>query len=261
MEGKRIYFASDFHLGIDTTFSSKTREKFICQWMDQIKDSALALYILGDIFDFWFEYKNVIPRGFSRILGKIAEWTDEGIPIYIFRGNHDMWMFSYFKEEFGIEIFSTQQILEIGKHRFFLAHGDGLGPGDKGYKILKRIFANKLCQWLFARLHPNFAFRLAHFWSGKSRDRHPDPAELNIEMEKEWLYIFANEELDRNDIDYFIFGHRHIPINQALKNGSSRYINLGDWMSHFTYAEYDGEKVELRQFSVPDLEADNNQNG
>ena len=216
--------------------------------MDEIKADAECLYLLGDLFDFWFEYKNVIPRGFIRFQGKLAEFRNTGIPVIIFRGNHDMWMFDYFEKELDIPVIGEPIMRKIKNHVFYLGHGDGLGPGDHSYKLLKKVFANKFCQWLFARLHPNFAFGLAKFWSGKSRHAHSEDVQVG-KMEEEWLYQFANQLSKEKNIDYFIFGHRHIPIDQILENNKSRYINLGDWMSHFSYAVYDGDHIELKKFN------------
>ena len=165
---KKTYFASDFHLGINARLSSLDRERQICRWLDLVSQDAEAIYLVGDVFDYWFEYKSVIPKGFSRILGKLAEVRDKNIPIYFFTGNHDMWMFRYFEDELGIPIYRQPIIREIHGKTFFIGHGDGLGPGDYGYKMIKKIFANKTCQWLFARLHPNFGLWLMNFFSGKS---------------------------------------------------------------------------------------------
>ncbi len=245
---KRVYFASDFHLGIDARLTSKERERQIVRWLDKAARDAAEIYLAGDIFDFWFEYKTVIPRGYARLLGKLAELRDEGLPLYFFTGNHDMWMFRYFEEEMGIPIYREPIIREFNGKTFFIGHGDGLGPGDHGYKILKKAFANRFCQWLFARFHPNFGVGMANYWSGKSRTLNPEPPEF-LGPEKEWLIIFANEMLDLHPhIDYFIFGHRHLPIDYSLKNKSSRYINLGEWLTFNSYAVFDGEDVQLHFF-------------
>ncbi|MBL4735542.1 MAG: UDP-2,3-diacylglucosamine diphosphatase [Flavobacteriales bacterium] len=241
----KIYFASDFHLGIPNLRDSHTREKLIIKWMDEIKAECTELYLMGDLFDFWFEYKTVAPKGFVRLLGKIAEFTDGGIPVHVFTGNHDMWMFGYLEEELGVHMHRTNQIVEFNGKTFFLGHGDGIGPGDYGYKFIKAVFANKFCQWLFARIHPNLAFALANFWSGKSR---VDTRDLTFAGEEnEYQIIFAKEQLRNNHFDYFIFGHRHIPNDIALSE-SSRYINLGDWIINNSYAVFDGEQLELKKY-------------
>ena len=244
---KKIYFASDFHLGTDARLSSAEREKQIVRWLDSIRHDAAALYLVGDIFDFWFEYGSVIPKGYVRLLGKLAELRDEGLPIFFFTGNHDMWMFRYFEEELGIPVFKKPIVEKFGDKTFFIGHGDGLGPGDYGYKLLKKIFANPVCQWLFARLHPNFGIGLARFWSGRSRKANPAETQF-LGEEKEWLIAYCNRKLDEVEADFFVFGHRHLPIDYTLKNEKSRYINLGEWMYFNSYAVFDGEQLELRFF-------------
>jgi UDP-2,3-diacylglucosamine hydrolase len=243
----KIFFASDFHLGADGKDSSSIRERTIIRWLDSIKDEADAIYLLGDVFDFWFEYRTVVPKGYIRLQGKLAELTDSGIPIYFFTGNHDMWIFKYFKEELGIETFRHPQVIELQGKRIMIGHGDGLGPGDYGYKIIKKIFANKICQWLFARFHPNFGIALANFWSGRSRY-----ANMNMDRytskENEWLYQYCEEILDRDTCDYYIFGHRHIPIYLQLSNAKSAYINLGEWMYSQSYGVMVNGNLELRFF-------------
>ena len=169
MKKSKIYFASDFHLGIPDYKSSLIREKKLVNWLDMISGNADEIFLMGDIFDFWFEYKTVVPKGFVRLLGKLAELTDSGIKIYIIKGNHDMWMYDYLPREVGINILDDKVILEEDGKKIFLAHGDGLGPGDTGYKLIKKVFTSAICQWLFARLHPNFGIGFAHFWSRKSR--------------------------------------------------------------------------------------------
>ena len=226
---KKTYFASDFHLGIPDTKSSYERERRIVRWLDSIKGQAESIYLVGDIFDFWFEYKRVIPKGYVRLFGKLAELRDAGLPIYYFTGNHDMWMFRYMETELDIPIYRAPIQREIQGKSFYIGHGDGLGPGDHGYKFLKKVFSNRTCQWLFERLHPNFGIGLANFWSYKSRTA-SDAMPAFEHIEKEWLYTFANEQAEQLDIDFFVFGHRHLAIDYMLKNGKSRYINLGEWI-------------------------------
>ncbi len=248
---QKTYFASDFHLGIDVRYSSREREQQIVRWLDQIKVDAAALYLVGDVFDFWFEYKTVIPKGYVRLLGKLAELRDAGIPIYYFTGNHDMWMFRYLEDEMDIPIYREPIIRKIEGKTFFIGHGDGLGPGDHGYKFIKKIFNNRICQWLFHRLHPNFGIGLANFWSQRSRASNHDESQF-LGAEKEWLVQFCNDELDRTNADYFIFGHRHLPIDYTLKNGTSRYINLGDWMNYNSYGVFDGQTMRIEFFENVD---------
>ncbi len=244
---KKVYFASDFHLGIDARLTSREREKQIVRWLESIKADAAAIYLVGDVFDFWFEYATVVPKGYIRLLGKLAEIRDAGIPIYFFTGNHDMWMFNYFEEELDIPTYREPIEREILGKTFYIGHGDGLGPGDRGYKLIKRIFSNPLCQWLFARLHPNFGIHLANFWSGKSRGASKGENRF-LGAEKEWLIAYANSRLDQQHADFFIFGHRHLPIDYMLNNRKSRYINLGDWINYNSYAVFDGENLEIKFF-------------
>lgn len=247
---QKIYFASDFHLGIDARTSSAERERQVVRWLDTVARDAAELFLVGDLFDFWFEYKRVVPKGYVRLLGKLAELTDSGIPVHFFTGNHDMWIFSYFEEELGIPTYRAPIRRSWNGKRFLIGHGDGLGPGDHGYKFIKKVFANPACQWLFERLHPNFGIWLADFFSGRSRSLNAEPPDF-LGPEREWLIRYANEVLEREAVDYFIFGHRHIPIDYTLRNGRSRYINLGEWMNFNSYAVFDGHDVELHFFENP----------
>ena len=244
---KKIYFASDFHLGVNAKYTSAERERQIVRWLDQIKEDAEEIYLVGDVFDFWFEYSYVVPKGYIRLFGKLAELRDLGIPIYFFIGNHDMWMFNYFEDEFGIPIYREPIVKTIKGKTFFIGHGDGLGPGDHGYKFIKKVFANPICQWLFARIHPNFGIGLANFWSGRSRDSNGDESTF-LGEDKEWLLIYANKKLDTVAADFFVFGHRHLPIDYTLKNKTSRYINLGEWMNFNSYAVFDGNDLAIQFF-------------
>lgn len=242
--GKSVYFASDFHLGIDARLTSVERERLIVQWLDHIKSDAGAVFLVGDLFDFWYEYRTVVPKGYVRFLGKLAELRDSGIPMFIFTGNHDMWIFSYFEKEFGIPTFRQPIDQTINGKRFLIGHGDGLGPGDHGYKLIKKVFANPFAQWLFARLHPNFGIGLANFWSSRSRQSNPEhPAFLGTG--REWLIQYAHDVLEESFFDFFIFGHRHLPIDYTLKNQRSRYINLGEWLFYTSYAKFDGSNLHL----------------
>ena len=244
---KKIYFASDFHLGVPSYEKSLEREKRIVKWLDEIKQDASEIYLMGDLFDFWFEYKYTVPKGFIRLLGKIAEIADSGIPVTLFTGNHDMWMFDYLPKELGVTIYREPIIREYNGKKFYLGHGDGLGPGDKGYKFIKKVFANPLCQWLFTRLHPNFAMRMANFWSQKSRLSNKDEDEKFTGEEKEWLVIYSKEVLKKEHFDYFIFGHRHLPLKIKLSDNST-YINLGEWVNYNSYAVFDGTDLELKNY-------------
>jgi UDP-2,3-diacylglucosamine hydrolase len=248
MRQGKIYFASDFHLGIPNREKSLEREKLIVQWLDEIKKDAAEIYLMGDMFDFWFEYRNTVPKGFTRLLGKIAEISDSGIPISLFTGNHDMWMFNYLEDELGVNIYRKPIVREYNGKKFFLAHGDGLGPGDHGYKFIKKVFANPICQWLFARIHPNTGIGIANFWSQRSRMSNGVKDTFKGE-ENEYLVNFVKDTLKKEHYDYFIFGHRHLPLE--IQIGDSWYINLGEWVNYTTYAVFDGQKLELKHYRQP----------
>ena len=248
-ERNKIYFASDSHLGVPDYESSLEREKIFVKWLDTIKADAAELYLLGDIFDFWFEYRHAVPKGFVRLLGKLAELSDAGIKISFFTGNHDMWMFGYLTKEMNIQIFREPVERTMNGKKFFIGHGDGIGPADHGYKFIKKVFANKVCQWLFARLHPNFGLGLARYLSRKSRVANGKTDEIFLGEEKERLIQFIKEYEKTTHYDYYIFGHRHLPLD--LEVGNTRYFNLGDWVVHFSYAVWDGEKVVLESFQTP----------
>ncbi len=244
----KVYFASDFHLGGEATEAERReKERRVVRWLDVVREDAAEIYLVGDVFDFWFEYRTVVPKGFVRLLGKLAEIRDAGIPIYFFTGNHDMWVFRYFEDELGIPTYRQPIRRQINGKRFVIGHGDGLGPGDYGYKFIKRVFSSTLCQWLFARLHPNFGIGMANYWSGKSRSTNPAAPQF-LGQEQEWLITYCNEQIEREAIDYFVFGHRHLPIDFLLENGRSRYINLGEWINYNSYAIFDGQDLEIRFF-------------
>jgi UDP-2,3-diacylglucosamine hydrolase len=243
-----VYFASDFHLGVDAHSRSRDREQTIVRWLDfAAKEGAGEIFLVGDLFDFWFEYRSVVPRGFVRLLGKIAEICDSGIPVRVFTGNHDMWMFGYLEEELGVTIYRKPVTRTFGDQTFFIGHGDGLGPGDRGYKLLKVVFSNPLCQWLFARLHPGFSFSIAQYWSGKSRLANPETGTF-LGPQNEWLLQFAESHIKNHDVDFFVFGHRHLPIDYLLSNQHSRYINLGEWLNYNSYAVFDGNSLTIKFF-------------
>ena len=245
MSANKIYFASDFHFGVPDHALSREREDLVVSWLEEIRKDAAEIYLIGDVFDFWFEYSAVIPKGFIRFQGKLAELADSGIKITLFKGNHDMWMFDYFVKELGIQVISDELILERNGKKFYLHHGDGLGPGDVKYKILKKIFRSTFCQWLFARIHPNFGVRIAKKWSKYSRLQNNQKEEFQ-DLSKEWLVSYCKKLLLKEHYDFLIFGHRHLPLDVQL--GKSRYINLGEWMNFNSYAVFDGENLELRYF-------------
>lgn len=245
--GKKIYFASDQHFGAPDSEKSKIREEKFIRWLDFIKTDAQVLFLAGDLFDFWHEWKYVVPKGFVRVLGKIAELKDSGIEIYFFVGNHDLWMKNYFETELGIPVYFEKRCYEICEKKFLIAHGDGLGPGDKGYKRMKKFFTNPLAQWAFRWLHPDIAMRIAIYFSQKNKLISGTEDQKFLGEDKEFLILYAKEKLKTEPIDYFVFGHRHLPMILDL-NGGSKYVNLGDWILYFTYGEFDGEGFKLTEW-------------
>jgi UDP-2,3-diacylglucosamine hydrolase len=249
-EGKKVYFASDFHLGAPNHDRSLKREKVIVKWLDEIKYDAEVIFLVGDLFDFWFEYKRVIPKGFVRFFGKLAELTDSGIEVVVFTGNHDMWMTNYLTQEMNIPIRREPQEYTFNGKSFFVAHGDGLGPGDYGYKFLKRVFESKFCRFLFGRvLHANLGLLLGNSWASHSWTKHEKTGDNYTfeSMDKEILYHFCKEMEQKTHHDYYVFGHRHFMFDESI-NADSRYINLGDWIVYFSYGVFDGKSFELKKY-------------
>ena len=250
--GKKIYFASDFHLGIPDYESSLHREKLLVKWLEEIHENASAIYLMGDVFDFWFEYQTVVPKGYVRLLGKILQLTDAGIPVHLFTGNHDIWAFEYLNKEIGVQLHTKPEITELMGKTFYLAHGDGLGPGDNGYKFLKKVFSNRFNQFLFRWLHPDIGAKMGLYFSHKSRlanvIKEGKKENLN-RIEDEMLYKYAASQLNSGlHADFFIFGHRHRPVDKELENGS-RLIILGDWITNYTFAVFDGNELILKYFN------------
>jgi len=245
--GKKIYFASDLHLGIPTREKSREREKAFVQWLSIIEKDAALIVLAGDLFDFWFEYKHVVPRGYVRLLGKLAELREKGIGVWVFKGNHDMWMKQYLVEECGVKIFDKNVIIEAGGKKTECGHGDGLGPGDKGYKFIKKMFGCRFLQWLYARFHPNFAFGLALFFSKSSRLANEGSNEEFQGEDQEYIVRYIKGIPEEKRADYYVFGHRHLPLD--LKIGKAQYINLGEWVHHRTYGVFDGE-MRLEKFEI-----------
>lgn len=247
IQGKKIYFASDQHFGVPNQSESRIREEKFIRWLDVIKKDTQVLFLMGDLFDFWHEWKYVVPKGYIRVLGKIAELKDSGIEIYFFVGNHDLWMKNYFEEELGIPVYFEKRYYEINNKNFLLAHGDGLGPGDKGYKRMKKVFTNPLAQWAFRWLHPDIAMRIANYMSQKNKLISGEEDKAFLGEDKEFLIQYAKEKLKTENIDYFVFGHRHLPLIFDLEKGA-KYINLGDWIVYFTFGVYDGGSFEVQTF-------------
>lgn len=245
---KKIYFLSDFHLGAPDHAKSLEREKRLVQFLDDIKNDAGEIFLVGDMFDFWYEYKKVVPKGYVRLLGKLAELSDAGVQLHFFVGNHDMWMKEYFQQELNMPVYYEPKEFERNGKKFLIGHGDGLGPGDHGYKRLKKIFRNPACQWLFGILPPVIGVGLANYLSRRSRAQTGSSEEVFLGEDKEWLIIYCKEVLQKENFDFFVFGHRHLAIDYRLSK-DSRYINLGDWIRYFTYAIFDGEKMELKSYT------------
>jgi len=242
---KNIYFASDIHLGFPNFDESLKREKLFVHWLDSIKHTAREIYLLGDVFDFWYEYKRVVPRGFTRFLGKISEITDSGIPVHYFTGNHDIWVFDYLPKETGIILHREPLEIELLGKKFYLAHGDGLGTFDRGFQIMKAFFTNRFLQCMFSKLHPNFALWFGHAWSLRRRNSQRRPKFLGDH--KEWLMLYAKTVLEKQHFDYFIFGHRHLMLDYQITE-NSRFIYLGDWLWNFSYSVFDGTDFKLLQY-------------
>jgi UDP-2,3-diacylglucosamine hydrolase len=246
-ENKKVYFASDQHLGAPTALASLPREKKFVAWLDEVKKDAAAIFLLGDLFDFWFEYKTVVPKGFVRVLGKLAEIKDSGIPIYFFVGNHDLWMNDYFEKELNIPVFHKPQEFLINNKKFFIGHGDGLGPEDKGFKRMKKVFTFPLFKWVFKWLHPDLGVKLGQYLSVKNKMISGEEDATFLGEEKEWLVLYCKQKLTEKHYDYFVFGHRHLPLEIALSQ-NSKYVNLGDWIHYFTYGEFKESELVLKEF-------------
>lgn len=246
---KKVYFASDNHLGAPDYTSSRERERIFLGWLNHIEKDAAVVFLLGDLFDFWFEYKTVVPKGFVRVLGKLADMVDKGIEIHYFVGNHDLWMTDYFKTELGIPVYHQPKEFTINNKRFFLGHGDGLGPGDNGYKRMKKVFTNPFFNWLFRWLHPDIGVRIAQYLSVKNKLISGDDDIHFLGEDNEWLVQYSKRKLEQAPRDFFIFGHRHLPMEIPLSQNAT-YFNLGDWIIHYTYAVFNGEVVTLKTWET-----------
>lgn len=260
--GRRAYFSSDFHLGVPTAEKSRDRERLIVKWLESIEHDAQIIFLVGDIFDFWFEYGHVAPKGFVRVLGKLAQLSDKGIELVLFTGNHDMWMFGYLKEEIGASIYRNPVRFDFINEEnttrsIFVGHGDGLGPGDQVYKVLKKVFENRFFQWLFRIVHPDVGMWIASEWSKRSRLANVNKGEERfLGEDKEWLLLYCKDVEKTNHHDYYVFGHRHLVLDLPVSE-TSRYINLGEWVSkqsRQTYAVFDGYTLTLKSFTDQPLE-------
>jgi UDP-2,3-diacylglucosamine hydrolase len=243
-ERKNIYFASDFHLGLPAGSDPLEREKRIVKWLNAITPEAAEIYLLGDIFDFWWEYKLVVPKGFTRFLGTISKITDSGIPVHFFTGNHDMWIGNYLVEECGVIIHKSPHFVTFNDKIFYLAHGEGLGTKDVLYKILLSIFRNRPLQVLYSAIHPTIGVGIGHKWSLNSRLGKGISLEFMGE-EKEDLIRHSKNILESNRVDYFLYGHRHLAMTFKLEQGAEIFF-LGDWFKKGFYAEWDGVELRLK---------------
>lgn len=247
-----IYFASDFHLGIPDRTTSLVRERRLVQWLEMAAKDAAEIFLMGDLFDFWFEYRTTIPKGYARLLGSLAAITDAGIKVHLFRGNHDMWAFHYLREEINIELHREPEFRDFSGKSFYLAHGDGLGPGDHGYKFIRRVFANRVNQQLFRWIHPDLGIGMALFWSRKSRaaalEKEKSSEDRNIRLIGERITVHSQEILQKNPgLNFLVYGHYHHPMVTQLSEGAMQVV-LGDWLTHFTYAIFDGDDLRLKTF-------------
>lgn len=254
---KNVYFLSDAHLGSRAIPHARQQERRLVRFLDEIKDKASAVYLLGDIFDFWYEYRYVVPKGYTRLLGKISELTDMGVEVHFFTGNHDIWCKDYFEEECGMKVHHDPITIEIGDKLFFLGHGDGLGDPDKKFRFLRGLFRSKLCQALFSCIHPRWSMPFGLNWARHSRLKHTveNGEEPYMGEDKEFLVLFAKKYLKEHpQINFFMLGHRHIELDLMLSR-SSRIMILGDWISQFTYAVYDGVNMFMENYEEGETKA------
>lgn len=253
VNGKNIYFVSDLHLGAPALTNNREREMLFSDWLQSIRNDASMLFIMGDYFDFWFEYRKTVPKGFVRSLGTLAELCDSGLPVHFFTGNHDIWAFDYLSTEVGMTVHTGSMQMELLGRKFFLSHGDDLGEKDFGYQLIKKFFHNKIAQWAFAKIHPDLSFRIAHYWSKQSRLSYVKQNHDLLNLAKEEQYQYAKSVLQKEYFDYFVFGHRHIMLNEPLE-GNSRLVILGDWIRQFSYGIFDGNEFTIRQVERKKLE-------
>lgn len=245
---KNIYFLSDAHLGSLAIEHRRMQERRLVRFLDDIKEKASAIYLLGDMFDFWYEYKYVVPRGYTRFLGKLSELTDMGVEVHYFTGNHDIWAYDYLAKECGVTLHTKPLTTEIYDKVFFIAHGDGLGDGDKKFKLIRGIFHNRLCQRLFSAVHPRWGMWFGLQWAKHSRLKRKEGEPPYMGDDKEQLVLFTKDYMKGHaDVDYYIYGHRHIELDLQLTK-RVRMMIIGDWISHFTYVVFDGVHLFLSEY-------------
>ena len=250
----KVYFASDLHLGAPNPQESRDRERKFVAWLEEVGADATEIHLLGDIFDFWFEYGKSIPKGGARVMGAITKLTDSGIPVHFHIGNRDLWTFGYLEDELGVTLHRKPITMELDGLKCYIAHGDGLGPGEYSYKLLKKIYNNRLCQWLFKILHPDLGISLARVFIKKKhfQTRGVSSGELFVSEENEILHAYCKDQFAKDpSINCFIMGHRHLPLDLEVSvdgvESKSRYVNIGDWTSHFSWASIDDGKLELHK--------------
>ena len=239
----KAYFISDAHLGLGTKEEERAKEQRLIGFLDTILKDASQLFIVGDLFDAWFEYRTVIPKGFHRLLTKLNDLTKRNITVHYLAGNHDYWIRDYFRDELGIKTYHDAFEITIDGKRIFIHHGDGLAGNDTGYKILKKILRNPLNIWLYSWLHPDIGIALARSSSKKSRHY----TSTKQYGEEDGMIALATRKIEQG-FDIVMMGHRHEPVCKQIGKGT--YINLGDWITHNTYAEMEHGRVELKSWST-----------
>ena len=246
---KSIYFLSDAHLGSWAIDHRRMQERRLVRFLDSIKEKAAAVYLLGDMFDFWYEYKYVVPKGYTRFLGKLSELTDMGVEVHFFTGNHDIWAYDYLERECGVILHKQPQTIELYGKIFYLAHGDGLGDPSKSFKLIRGIFHHQVCQWLFSGLHPRWGLWFGQAWAKHSRLKHEaEGVPPYMGEDKEHLVLYTKKYIQYHpNVDYFIYGHRHIELDLQLTK-KARVLILGDWISQFTYVVWDGHHLFMQQY-------------
>ena len=246
---KPIYFLSDAHLVSWAIEHRRMQERRLVRFLDSIKEKAAAVYLLGDMFDFWFEYRYAVPRGYTRFLGKLSELTDMGVEVHYFIGNHDIWTYGYLEKECGVILHKKPLTTELYGKVFLLAHGDGLGDRDPKFRFLRSIFHSRFCQRAFAAIHPRWGVWLGQTWAKHSRLKRPGGEEPPYMGDnKEHLVLYTKRYIQyHSNVDYFIYGHRHIEVDLQLTR-KARMIILGDWITHFSYVVFDGEHLFMEQY-------------
>ncbi len=244
-----LHFASDLHLGAPDASASRERERAFLGWLDAVGSQGEGLHLVGDLIDFWFEWRHVVPKGSVRLLGRIADLVDGGLEVHWHLGNHDMWTRGYLADELGVHVHADPVDVTVAGQRYLVGHGDGLGPGDRRYKVLKKLFRNPMARWAFARLHPNAAFALGSRLSRNSRASGAEAAAQYDGPDGEWLHHHCRQVLDQEAFDGFIFGHRHLPLDLEVTSHDgtrkARYLNTGDWLHHRTYVTVDDDGARL----------------